>query len=413
MKAPMKALTRDTVVIASVVALAKADAAAIGVVAPALRTDLHLSVAQLGLTAGLASGTGALCALPAGTLVDRRRRTAIVAVALVLWSLALGLAGFATGLAVLAIARAASGGVATVARPVAVSLAGDLYHPSVRGRALANLDAAQAVGTAVCFLLGALAVRVLDWRWLFWWLTVIGVALALLASRVAEPPRTGEPGPPMREVLISLLRIRTNALVLLADGVGNFFFAAVASFSVLYITERFDLSTALVDALAPVVAVGVIAGILVGGRVGDRLTRSAGGSRRLQVASVGQLAAAGLFVGSFVSGSLVVAGLFTFAGATLLGATGPCLDAVRIDVVAPGIRGRAEAGRGLLTLASSTMGPVTFGLVATALGGRGHAAALRDAFLLTLVPLTLSGLILLAAVRPYPADAAAAGMLEQ
>jgi MFS family permease len=408
----MKPLSRDTVVIASVVALAKADAAAIGVVAPALRTDLHLTVAQLGLTAGLASGTGALCALPAGTLVDRRRRTAVLAIALVLWSLALGVAGFATGLALLAVARAASGGVATVARPVAVSLAGDLYHPSVRGRALANLDAAQAVGTALCFLLGALAVRELDWRWLFWWLTVIGLLLALLASTVPEPVRTAAPGPPMREVLLSLLRIRTNALVLLADGVGNFFFAAVASFSVLYITERFNLSTALVDALAPLVAIGVVTGILVGGRFGDRLSRTSGGGRRLQVASVCQLAAAAMFVGCLVAGSLVVAGLFTFVGATFLGAAGPCLDAVRLDVVSPGIRGRAEAGRGLLTLASSTMGPVTFGLVATALGGRGHAASLRDAFLLTLVPLALSALILLTAVRPYPADAAAAGMLE-
>ena len=56
------------------VALAKADAATVGVVAPALRADLHLTDAQLGLLASLSSGTGALCALPAGGLVDRRHR---------------------------------------------------------------------------------------------------------------------------------------------------------------------------------------------------------------------------------------------------------------------------------------------------------------------------------------------------
>jgi hypothetical protein len=35
--------------------------------------------------------------------------------------------------------------------------------------------------------------------------------------------------------------------------------------------------------------------------------------------------------------------------------------------------------------------------------------ALRDAFMLMLLPLAAGALILLAAVRPYPADAAAAG----
>ncbi len=40
---------RTSVIIASVVGLAKADASAVGVVAPALRSDLHITTAQLGL----------------------------------------------------------------------------------------------------------------------------------------------------------------------------------------------------------------------------------------------------------------------------------------------------------------------------------------------------------------------------
>jgi hypothetical protein len=78
--------------------------------------------------------------------------------------------------------------------------------------------------------------------------------------------------------------------------------------------------------------------------------------------------------------------------------------------MAPQIRGRGEAARGLLTLVSSALGPITFGLVATAFGGRGDLA-LRDAFLVMLIPLAAGALILLAARRPYPADAARAGML--
>jgi MFS family permease len=249
----------------------------------------------------------------------------------------------------------------------------------------------------------------LDWRWLFWWLAIAGMALALLVRRLPDPAPHREAGPSLWKVLSTLVRIRTNVIVLLADSLGNFFFAGVVSFAVLFITERFGLSTALVDALAPAVAVGVIGGILVGGRLGDRLTWRTGGARRLVVASVCQLVATGVFACSLLSNSIVPAAIFLFVGATILGGAGPCLDAVRVDIVAPSIRGRAEAARGLLTLASSALGPATFGLVATAWGGRDQGLALRNSFLLMLIPLGAGALILLAAVKPYRADAGSAG----
>ena len=406
----MSKRSRQGLVIIGVVALAKADAATVGAVAPALRSALHLTDARIGLLASLGGGTGALCALPAGGLVDRRHRPAIIGIAVVLWSAALGLAGFATGFALLAVARLVSGGVATIARPVSVSLTGDLYRPEYRGRALAALDAGQAAGTAVCFVLGAVAVRFFSWRWLFWGLAVIGVVLAISARGLDDPVPTRPPGPSLPEVLRTLVHTRTNVIVLAADSVGNFFFAGVASFSVLFITERYGLSNAAVDALAPAVAIGVMAGIVAGGRLGDRLTRRAGGSTRLAVASGCQLVATLVFAAALLTSSVVPAGLLLFFGASVLGGAGPCLDAVRLDIVEPAIRGRAEAAKGLLTLASSALGPITFGLLATALtaAGRPHALALRDAFLLMLIPLATGAVILLAARGPYAADAAAA-----
>jgi len=78
--------------------------------------------------------------------------------------------------------------------------------------------------------------------------------------------------------------------------------------------------------------------------------------------------------------------------------------------VHPDIRGRAEAAKGLLTLGSTALGPIAFGLLATAFtnGGRSHAMALRDAFLVMLLPLAGGALVLLGARRSYAADAAAA-----
>ena len=410
---------QTSVIIASVVGLAKADASVVGVVAPALKTDLHITTAQLGLVASLASASSAACALPAGGLVDRRHRVAVAIVALIIWSAALGLAGFATGLVLLALGRIVGSGVATIARPVSVSLAGDIYEPSYRGRALAFLDAGQAIGTAFCFLLGAVALHLLDWRWLFWWLAGLGLVLAVAARTLDDPVPVRDHGPSLGVVLRLLLTIRTNVIVVIADSIGNFFFAGVASFAVLFISERYDMSTALIDALAPLVAVGVIAGIIAGGRLGDRLTRERGGSRRLVVASACQLIATGIFALSLLSPTIVIGALSLFFGATVLGGAGPCLDAVRVDIVASGIRGRAEAARGLLTLLSAALGPVTFGLVATAFGrhtrtttGSSQLAsglALRDAFLIMLIPLAVGALTLLLAIPSYAADAAAAG----
>lgn len=377
-----------------------------GVVAPALRDHLHITDAKLGLLASLAALAGAVAALPAGAVVDRRHRVTVITLSALAWSAGLGLAGFARGLLLLALARVISGGVATVARPLAVSLAGDLYEPHERGKALAGLDAGQAAGTALCFVLGALAVKFLDWRWLFWFLACCGVILAMATSRLTEPVPNRHARLSLGEVLRVLISIRTNMIVLAADSVGNFFYAGAASFSVLYISDRYHLSNATVDALAPAIAVGVIGGILLGGRVGDRVARRGGGERRLAVASACQLGATAIFALALLSPTVEEAGVLLFAGATVLGGAGPCLDAVRLDIVSAVMRGRAEAARGLLMLGSSALGPATFGLVATAFGGRSSGLALRDAFLVMLGPLAAGALLLLAAMKPYKADVA-------
>jgi MFS family permease len=413
-RSPLPSRLGPAIVIVCIVGLARADGAAVGVVAPALRHQLHFTVAEIGLLASLASVTGALSALPLGGLVDRGHRTTTVAIALAAWSLALGAAGLASGFAFFAVARLVSGGIAAIARPAAVSLAGDTYHPSKRGYALAALDAGQEAGIAVAYLLGALAVAILDWRWLFGWLAIGGLALAVIAARVSEPVPERPPGPSLWGVFWALLRIRTNLVVLISDSLGNFFFSGVTSFAVLFFTERFALSTSLVDALAPGLLVGVIVGVLTGGRLGDKLTRLAGGEaqgggrRRLQVASACQLVAVVVFAVGLLSRSIFVAGTLLFLGALVLGGSYPCLDAVRVDIVPASMWGRAEAARGLLVLASGALGPATFGLVAEHIAHQAHGLGLRDAFLVMLCPLAVGALVLLTAVRQYPTDARAA-----
>jgi hypothetical protein len=75
--------------------------------------------------------------------------------------------------------------------------------------------------------------------------------------------------------------------------------------------------------------------------------------------------------------------------------------------------GRAESVRSVFRGGLEAAAPVTFGLVADRLFGGRSDGGLRDTFLLMLVPLLISGLILLLATRTYPRDVATADATEQ
>ncbi len=79
---------------------------------------------------------------------------------------------------------------------------------------------------------------------------------------------------------------------------------------------------------------------------------------------------------------------------------------MRVDVIVPRLRGRAEAVRQLLRTAAEAGAPAIFGLLSGALAGGGDAG-LRFAFIITLPVLIVSGLILLIALRTYAPDVAA------
>jgi len=399
---------RAGLVAGAAVALARADAGLIGAAAPALRHDLHLGAGALGLLASLATVTGALSALPAGRLVDGRSRRAVLAGALVVWSIALGVAGLAAGLLVLAAGRLVSGAASSAARPSAVSVLADRHPAARRGRVLARLDAAESGGAALSYLAVAGALAVAGWRAAFLGLAGAGLALAW-AARALPGPRP-DPTAARRLAVSDALRVRTNVVVLVADCVGNLFFAAVTAFAVLAVTERFRLPAAEVDALAPAFVVAVVGGLLLGGRLADRVAARGRLSRRLVVACVADVAGAAVLLPAFLTGSPLVCAALLALGVAVLSVGGPCRDAVRVDVIPSALRGRAEAARGLLTLASGVAGPLVFAALAATLGGAGgRGAGLDHAFLVMLMPLAGGGLVLLAGRRSYGRDAAGNG----
>jgi hypothetical protein len=79
---------------------------------------------------------------------------------------------------------------------------------------------------------------------------------------------------------------------------------------------------------------------------------------------------------------------------------------VRLDVVRPPLRGRAEGIRNVLQIGAEAIGPVAFGALSDNLAG-GGIAGMRVTFSIALGCVVVSALILLLARRYYPREATA------
>src|SRR5438477_8812824 len=88
------ARARVIVMFGAVLALNGADAATVGAVAPQLEHSLHIGNTKIGLLSSVALLAGAVFTIPVGLLVDRIKRLPILAISIVLWSIASPLSAF-------------------------------------------------------------------------------------------------------------------------------------------------------------------------------------------------------------------------------------------------------------------------------------------------------------------------------
>jgi hypothetical protein len=142
------------------------------------------------------------------------------------------------------------------------------------------------------------------------------------------------------------------------------------------------------------------------------------------VPAVCYLAAAGLLVPGLVARQLTPALWFDVAGAGLLSAANPPLDAARLDIMPAGLWGRAESSRTFLRSLAQALAPVAFGGLADLIAGiapeqapigthpgvmsPGAARGLEISLLVLLVTLAAAGVVLLRARHTYARDVATA-----
>jgi MFS family permease len=463
--------TRVIALFACVLALESADLATVGAVAPQLQAAFGISETQLGLLAAVSTFIGALATIPFGVLVDRVTRTRILVGAVLVWAVTMAVGAAAPDYQWLLLTRVGLGAVTAAAWPTIASLTGDLFPAAERGRVYGFVLSGELFGAAIGYVACGSVASALSWRWGFGVLAPPALVLALAIWRLLEEPARGgrdrllpagrgtgaeagrdengsseareavaeqhvEPVP--SHVLASsardmslphavryVLSIPTNRWLIASSAIGYFFFAGLRTFALVFIRGHFSLGQGTATAVLFLAGVGAVAGVLVSGRVADRMLGRGRLDARIVVGAVCYFAATACLVPVVATTSLAIAiPLLMLAGAGL-SAPNPPLDAARLDIMPSSLWGRAEAVRTLVRQTAQAAAPLLFGAVADALGGsavsstaRGPvseqtAHALAQTFALMLVPLVISGGILVIARRGYPADVATAAASER
>ena len=169
------------------------DATVVNVALPSIRTDLDFSAANLTwvVTAySLAFGGLLLFGGRIGDLYGRRK---MFMIGVGVFAAASLVGGFATGEAMLIIARAAQGAGGAIAAPTALALLATTFtEAKARARAFGVFAAMAASGGALGLLLGGVLTDYASWRWALFINAPIGVLVLVLAPRVlAESQGSG------------------------------------------------------------------------------------------------------------------------------------------------------------------------------------------------------------------------------
>jgi MFS family permease len=177
----------------AVLALNGAATATVGAVAPQLESSLHIGNTKIGLLISVSLLVGAVFTIPAGLLVDRIKRIPLLAISIVLWSIASLWSAFAASYSTLLLSRVFLGAVVASAGPAIASLTGDYFPARERGNVYAYILGGEIAGTAIGFIICGSVASLITWRAAFFLLAIPGFWLAREVYRtVPEPLRGGQ-----------------------------------------------------------------------------------------------------------------------------------------------------------------------------------------------------------------------------
>jgi MFS family permease len=158
-----------------------------------IKRDLALTDRALGLLSGLTFALFyAIAAFPIARHADRGDRPRIIAVCVIVWSIATAACGMASGFWQMALARVGLAAGEAGAGPAGQSLVTDIFPPSRRVTVLSAILAASSLGLSGGLVLGGWLSTMFGWREVFLIVGLPGIAIgALVWLFAAEPRRAG------------------------------------------------------------------------------------------------------------------------------------------------------------------------------------------------------------------------------
>ena len=262
------------------------DRQIVGILAPFIQKDLGLTNTELGLLIGLAFAVlYTTFAIPLAWLADRYNRVNILSIALATWSGFTALTGFATNFMQIAIARMGVGIGEAGGSPPSHSIISDMYSKEERASALGIYSMGIPLGIMAAYfataaLLGSSSDDV-DWRRIFIFLGLMGIALAALVRLVMREPVRGameshKQGaiiePPFLESLEILLKIPAWWAMCFGIAFGSFASYASSAFHTKFLIAldpTFNFQT-LVIILGIINGVAYVGGTFFGAKLADK-----------------------------------------------------------------------------------------------------------------------------------------------
>ncbi len=169
-----------------------------------IRATLQISDTQISLLHGLAFALFySVLGLPIGRMVDRRKRTTIIAVGIAVWSIMTAFCGLARSFLQLFLARVGVGVGEAALSPAAYSMISDYFPPHQRPRAMSLYISAAYIGGGIAILAGGALIALMPpvtlpmignlepWQALFMVVGLPGLLVALWVLTLREPARTG------------------------------------------------------------------------------------------------------------------------------------------------------------------------------------------------------------------------------
>jgi MFS family permease len=245
---------------------------------PILKSELHFTDGQLGLTSSAFLWVYGLCSPIAGQIGDRFSKRRLVALSLLLWSGVTALTGFSHSVGMVLTCRALTGVTESLFVPAAVALLANAHRPENRSRAFAVYGTGQLAGIVVGGWYGGFVAQEFQWRLAFYSLGVAGIVYCIPYFRFLNSfseeahVETRKSGAAL--AVTALARIPSYLVLCFVSSVFNLTLWVLYTWLPDFLYEKFSLTLAGAGYTATVyLQTASLVGTLAGGVLADYLYR--------------------------------------------------------------------------------------------------------------------------------------------